>query len=166
VRLGSRFARTRAGDFKLRLDPAERALLAALPDQLAALLSGASSNGAAVRLFPPAYVSDAARDDEYQRLMRSELVRRRLEALEVVRGTLDAPRLTVSELDAWVRVFNDVRLVLGTVIDVSEEQDPLDVDPGAPDIGERWAYVVLSAIVADAVDALTGTLPPPSAVEP
>jgi hypothetical protein len=158
------FTRTRAGDYKLRLDPAERALLSNLPDQLEALLSSPSPEleDAAVRLFPPAYVGDQERDAEYQRLMRSELVRRRIEAVAMVRETLDAPRLTAEQLDAWLRVLNDVRLVLGTVLDVSEDEDPTDIDPEAEDAPQRVAYVMLSALVSDAVDALTGALPPPT----
>jgi hypothetical protein len=165
MKFASHFARTRAGDYKLRLEPGERALLEHLPDQLEELLTASTTSvdDAAARLFPPAYVGDAERDAEYQRLMRTELVRRRVEALETVRSTLDAARLTASELDAWLRVLNDVRLVLGTVLDVSEDEDPMDIDPAAPDAGQRIAYMMLSGLVSDAVDALAGALPPPTA---
>lgn len=161
------FVRTRSGDYKLRLDPDERTLLATLPDQLQALLeTGGPGAGAAglgmVRLFPPAYLEEHELDAEYHRLMREELVHRRLEAVAVLRETIDADRLTAEQLDAWVRVLNDVRLVLGTLLDVSEDQDPLDVDPEAEDAPQRLAYVVLSNLVADAVDALSGSLPPPT----
>ena len=149
-----RFERERSGTYRLRLDDNERALLAALPDQLESLLQTADPGVAGTRLFPPAYVDDAERDGDYQRLMRDELVRRRLDALATIRDTIDADRLTGEQLDAWVRSINDARLVLGTLIDVSEDEDPLDVDPEAPDAHQRVAYVVLSALVADAVDAL------------
>jgi len=162
------FIRTRAGDYKLRLDPDERALLSTLPDQLQALLeAGGPDAGAAglgmVRLFPPAYLEERELDAEYHRLMRDELVRRRLEAVGMVRETINAERLTDAQLNAWVRVLNDVRLVLGTLLDVSEDSDPLDVDPDAEDAPQRLAYVVLSNFVADAVEALSGGLPPPGA---
>jgi len=159
------FVRTRAGDYKLRLSEDERALLRSLPDQLQTLLeAGGPDSGVEgigmVRLFPPAYLEDRDRDEEFHRLMREELVNRRLEALGVLRDTIGGDRLTEEQLGAWMRVLNDVRLVLGTLLDVSEDRDPLDVDPEAPDVPQRVAYVVLSELVADAVDALSGALPP------
>jgi hypothetical protein len=152
----SRFSRERDGTYKLRLDDNERALLAALPDQLESLLQAPDPGLAGTRLFPPAYLDDAERDGDYQRLMRDELVRRRLDALATIRDTVDGDHLTADELDAWVRSINDARLVLGTLIDVSEDEDPLNVDPSAPDAHQRVAYIVLSALVGDAVDALAG----------
>jgi len=158
----SRFTRLRDGSYRLRFDPQERALLATLPDQMTALLLSGETEAAAVRLFPPAYADDAAMDAEYQSLMREELVRRRLEAVETLRASADEEVLTEEQLSAWVRVLNDVRLVLGTVLDVNEEESVLDVEPDAPDTPQRVAYVVLSEIVDDAVGALTAGLPPPT----
>jgi hypothetical protein len=160
----SRFTRTREGRWRVRLESGEEALLRGLPDQLQGLLAG-NGGESTVRLFPPAYAQDAEMDAEYQRLMRDELVRRRLEAVATVRESLGHDELTDDELHAWARVLNDVRLVLGTVLDVSEDSDVLDVAPGAPDTGQRVLYVVLSAIVDDAVGALSGALPPPTVVD-
>lgn len=161
------FVPTRAGDYRLRLDDEERELLRTLPDQLEALLGqdGADAGAAGfgmVRLFPPAYLEEQELDAEYHRLMRSELVARRIESLGVVRDTIDAERLTDEQLSAWMRVLNDVRLVLGTVLDVSEDTDPLDADPEDADYAQRVVYVVLSGLVGEAVDALAGNLPPPT----
>ena len=154
-----RFSRKRDGTFKVSVGEDERALLAALPDQLEAMLKAPGPE--AQRLFPPAYAANEAFDEfeeEYQRLMRDELVRRRVERLETMRDSIDATVLTADQLDAWVRALNDARLVLGTLLDVSEEQDPLDVEPDAPDTHQRVVYVVLSSIVSDAVDALSGSV--------
>ena len=156
-----RFSGSGTGEFVVRLPPAERDILAALPDQLAALVADGPSP-VTVRLFPPAYGGDEELDAEFQRLMGDELVRRRTEAAELVRDTITKERLTEAELSAWVGVFNDVRLVLGTALDVSEQSDVLDVDPEAEDLPLRVTYVLLSEIVFDAVQALSGALPPPS----
>jgi hypothetical protein len=153
----SRFDPVRGGGFRVRLGGDERALLGSLPDQLEALMAGGAGPGT-VRLFPPAYAQDAELDAEYQRLMHEELIRRRLEALAVVRETLDAGTLTEDQLHAWVRVLNDVRLVLGTLLDVSEDSDVLDADPDGEDYGQRVVYVVLSDIVDDGVSALANAL--------
>jgi hypothetical protein len=159
----SRFTPVRGGGYSVRLDAHERALLAGLPDQLEALLNaGTGDTGrGTVRLFPPAYLEDPELDAEFHRLMRDELVRRRLDAVATVRDTVSADRLSAEQLHAWARVLNDVRLVLGTLLDVSEDTDILEgVDPGAEDAPQRVAYVVLSSIVDDAVEALSAGLPP------
>jgi hypothetical protein len=162
----TRFVPTRGGDFKLRLGSDERALLATLPDQMEALLSGDPDSGdggaGMVRLFPPAYLEEAELDAEYHRLMRDELVRRRLDAVATLRDTVDGDHLTAEQLHAWARVLNDVRLVLGTLLDVSEDTDVLAVAPEADDATQRVVYMVLSSIVDDAVEALSAGLPPPS----
>jgi Domain of unknown function (DUF2017) len=162
----SRFTPVRGGGIRVRLDPTERAVLAGLPDELDVLLadSGGDEPGL-VRLFPPAYVDDRELDDEYHRLMRDELVRRRIEAVATLRRTVMADELTQDELHAWVKVLNDVRLVLGTVLDVSEDTDVLDIDPESDDATQRIIYYVLSGIVDDGVQALTQGLPPPTVAD-
>jgi len=162
----SRFTAVRGGGIRVRLDPTERAVLAGLPDQLDALLAGGGGDEPGlVRLFPPAYVGDPELDDEYHRLMRDELVRRRIEAAGTLRQTVMADEITEDQLHAWVKILNDVRLVLGTLLDVSEDTDVLDVDPQADDAAQRVVYYVLSAIVDDGVQALTRGLPPPTVAD-
>jgi len=162
----NRFAPLRDGAIRVRLDPTERALLAGLPDQLDALLAGGGADEpGVVRLFPPAYVGDRELDEEYHRLMRDELVRRRIEAAATLRDTVMADELTEAQLHAWVKILNDVRLVLGTLLDVSEDTDVLDADPEDEDATRRVIYYVLSAIVDDGVQALTSVLPPPTVTD-
>ena len=159
-----RFVRTRAGDYRVRLDADERELLATLPDQLEGLLNAGGPEAGdlgMVRLFPPAYLEDASCEAEYRALMRDELVRRRLESVATLRATLVADQLTDAELYAWVRVLNDVRLILGTILDVSEDTDVLDVASTAGDAPQRVVYYVLSGLVDEAVTALAGGLAAP-----
>jgi uncharacterized protein DUF2017 len=153
-----RFTRTSSGDYTVRLRPEERSLLTTLPDQLAALVAGGRTS-ATTRLFPPAYSSEPEMDAEYQRLMGDELIQRRQAAAELVRDTIERDRLSVDELQAWVGVCNDLRLVLGTVLDVSEDRDVLDVDRASEDMPQRVLYLLLSEIVDEGVQALSQGLP-------
>ncbi len=50
-----------------------------------------------------------------------ELIENRVEGLVALRATVRAERLTSEELLIWMRVVNDMRLVLGTVIGINED---------------------------------------------
>ena len=114
------FERGEGGGVELRLSSDERSLLAGLVEELRALLDGAPGDPSLRRLFPPAYEEE---DDEsaYRDLMGGELLDGRLSALDVVAQTLDRKRLSADEADAWLRALNDLRLALGTRLDVKED---------------------------------------------
>ncbi|KAA9162116.1 DUF2017 family protein [Amycolatopsis acidicola] len=63
-------------------------------------------------------------------------------------------RLTLEEADAWVSALNDVRLALGTALDVTEDMpDELpEDDPRAPHLG---VYHWLTWVQESLVEALT-----------
>lgn len=110
-----------------------------------------------MRLFPPAYSDDDEASTEYSRLMRDELVTSRLAAIELADEFLaDEQRTTVTsdELDAFAMSLNGVRLVLGTLLDVGEEDDLDDVSADDPRAAETGLYNFLSWLVDSAVSAL------------
>lgn len=117
--------RNRQGRFQLSLSNDERELLRVLPAQLVELLAEPDDPGLR-RLFPPAYHAegDSQRQAEYRRLMQEDLAERHREALEVLARTAGADELTEEEMAVWMRSLNDIRLVLGTRLDVSEDDDP------------------------------------------
>ena len=86
-----RFRRRRDGDsVEVRLDGAEREVLAGLPDQLRELLA-LDAGEVRDRLFPRAYL-DPTEDEaerEWQRLMHDELLASKIAALDVVAETLE-----------------------------------------------------------------------------
>ena len=114
------FERSEGGVVELRLSSDERSLLAGLVDELRALLDDAPGDPSLRRLFPPAYEEE---DEEraYRDLMGGELLDGRRSALDVVAQTLDRELLSPDEADAWLRVLNDLRLALGTRLDVKED---------------------------------------------
>ena len=58
---------------------------------------------------------------------------------------------------AWMRALNALRLVLGTRLDVTEDDDR-GIDPDDPD-APAWAlYYFLSGLVDELVDALAADL--------
>jgi Domain of unknown function (DUF2017) len=146
--------------FRLNLDDEERELIRRLLGEMQRLLVGPSDNPALARVFPTAYhlPKHAEQDAEYQRLMREELVASRLTGIELVNEALEAkPPLSESQLSALMQGLNGLRLVLGTVLDVSEDDDPGEVPDDDPRAGEHQLYGFLSWLLEWAVRAMTET---------
>lgn len=156
------FERTDAG-YVVHLDREEQQLIIQLLGELRALLLADDPNTTAItrRLFPPAYhlADDREADDEYQRLMREELVASRLSALQFVDEAFaaDAP-LTEEAMHGLLQSLNAVRLVLGTLLDVGEDDGPNEIDDDDPMIGEYHLYHFLSFLLDAAVGAVSGAL--------
>ncbi|MCY7301188.1 MAG: DUF2017 domain-containing protein [Ilumatobacteraceae bacterium] len=153
------FERTPKG-YIVNLQREEIDLVVRLVAELRGLLLADDPNTAAItrRLFPPAYhlVDDAVADAEYQRLMREELVASRLAAMQQVDEVLTSKEpLTEEAMHGLLQSLNAVRLVLGTLLDVSEAHDPDDVGDDDPMVGEHYLYQFLSYLLEVAVQAVS-----------
>ena len=153
--------RARRGGYVLRVAVEERQLISRLLAELRMLLvqppEGDPADGPTARLFPTVHPDDAAQEAEYQRLMRDELVASRLEAINIVDAKLGEPGRKVTfdeeQLVAFMQAVNAARLVLGTLLDVSEDDDSgPDDTPVGP---ETHLYHYLSWILDSAVTALS-----------
>jgi hypothetical protein len=145
--------RTREGDYRLRLSETERELLRALPQELLRLLADDPDDPSLRRLRPSAYEDDDEAESEFHRLMQSELEAGRREALDVLAQTSSRERLSAEELDAWLRALTDLRLALGTRLDVTEDTYARDIDPRDPDAYELSVFAYLSWLQEQAVEA-------------
>jgi hypothetical protein len=152
--------RTRRGDFRVRISPEERAILQTLPGQLRQLLAeGPDADPGVARLFPPAHPDDEQREAEFRSLVGDDVTRQRQEALEVMEATVTADRLDEDQLSAWLSVLNDLRLVLGTRLEVTEdmyERGFPEDDPRAPSFA---LYGYLGFLQEQVVGALAASLP-------
>ncbi|HEX6231428.1 MAG TPA: DUF2017 family protein [Actinomycetota bacterium] len=151
-----RVRRGRRGGFELRIPPGERDVLRALPAQLRSLLTEEhpSPDPAMQRLFPPAYLDDLEAAREFAGVVRDDLVAERLRAIETMERTIDARRLSEDELGAWLATINDLRLVLGVRLGVSEESGPEDFEGDHASEQAFALYAYLSALEGEVVDAL------------
>jgi len=107
------------------------------------------------RLFPPAYPDDPQKSAEYDGMVRDDLMAERIAAIEVMERTIDSDSLSEDELLAWLSAINDLRLVLGTRLDVPEDLSELDVHPDDPRAENLALYAYLSILEEDAVAALS-----------
>jgi hypothetical protein len=90
------------------------------------------------RLFPAAYHADERRNEEYRRLTHTDLGDSHIAAIDDAIDLLSPGRVfRPAELERLVRALNAMRLVLGTLLDVSEgdaeDASSDDADSDAPD---------------------------------
>ena len=124
----------------MHFDAGEVDALRALVEQLRDLLTGreasASDNEVLERLFPPAYDS-AAEDKAYRELVGDALREEKEANLRVVSEGLERAgegfvTLRREEVDAWLAVLTDMRLAIGTRLEVTEET-MAETEPRGPE---------------------------------
>ncbi|MEU9705491.1 DUF2017 domain-containing protein [Streptomyces sp. NPDC047981] len=146
-------------------------------DPLAALFaegpSEAPSDPALKRLFPDAYADESeelrSASSEFRRYTENDLrARKRQDALAVIRsldglssaageGEAAVLKLTPDESRAWLGALNDLRLTIGTRLEVTDEDESgelyrlPDSDPRKPMV---MAYLWLGALQESLVETL------------
>ncbi|MDY7104593.1 MAG: DUF2017 family protein [Actinomycetota bacterium] len=145
--------RRKGATFVIDLDESERKVLGSLLDELRGLLDGDPNDPRIRRLYPTAYAEDPDREAEYRLLAHSELVEKRLATLDVVAETIDRNTLDEDGLASWMNAVNQLRLVLGTMLDVDEDPDP--VSPDDPDAASYALYEWLGWLLEHMVRALS-----------
>ena len=131
----------------------QRDMLASLGSSLRDLLVSGSSPMLR-RLYPTAYPSDAEANEAYNELVHDQLLEQRLAALDTVEETMTRDELTLDELTQWMNAINAIRLVLGTRLDISEDDDPRAVADDDPDQALWVSYELLTQMLALVIDAL------------
>ena len=148
--------------FVLQVDAEDRATLVGLLGQLRDEIAADGRSEHLRRLFPAAYHDHAEHEAEYQRLVHEDLASTRLASLVTVGEVLgrdpgsDELALGEDDLDALMRALNDLRLVIGTLLDVSEDTDAGDVGPDDPDFGHFQLYGYLGWLLEGIVQARMG----------
>jgi hypothetical protein len=136
------------GRYRVRLGADDRRLVGHLCGELRSAIE--ADDRAVPRLFPPAHRDDPDAAAEFDRVARDGLVAGRLEALETVGRTLEAEWLEEDGLQAWCGALNDLRLVLGERLGVTEDMDET-LYTRSPD---HALYGWLTWLQASAVEAL------------
>jgi hypothetical protein len=152
-----RVKRTGKDRFDIRIPKAERDVLRALPGQLRGLIEDgdARQDPALRRLYPAAYLDDPTAAAEFDDIVRDELTEQRLAAIDTLTRTLDASRLRAEEVEAWLAAINDLRLVLGVRLAVTEESEPEDFAGSEEDEASFALYAYLSVLEEEIVEALS-----------
>jgi hypothetical protein len=123
-------------DQLLRIDlaEAESSLLAGLLEDFATLLDQPDPHDPVIqRLYPDGYTDDEAASAEYRELVERDLRSERNGRLQRCRAELPdgGGRFSIDDeaTDRWLRVLNDLRLALGTRLEITEDAELDGADP-------------------------------------
>ncbi|WP_419918926.1 DUF2017 family protein [Candidatus Poriferisocius sp.] len=152
------------GTYRLNLSKNERAMVTTVVPQLRAMLAGNPDHETLIRLFPTARPDDPEAEADYRALVRDELVSKRLARLDTVGELAEATVINREQLAAWIGTVNDIRLVLGTRLEVGEA-DELDDASELPDPEDKTpesvalsAYYYLGWLLENLVEASASDL--------
>lgn len=160
------FRASRAGEIVARLDQAEVGVVGLLLDQLEQLLAADADDVAGdpvlQRLLPDGHRSDPELATDFREMTEQSLRSGKADDLATVRATLPAGggevRLDVEQAGAWLRSSNDLRLALGTRLDIGEDSEPPE-DVVTETDQQLAVYYWLTALQGSLVDALVAARP-------
>ncbi len=164
------------GKLTLKLDAAELGILSQLFDQMTELLDDPenelgtdplaqllnmagstqiSDDPALARLFPDGYSDDEHASADFRRFTEQDLRAQKQAALATVQGTLSGwsgkVSITSQQAQDWLKAINDLRLVLGTRLEITDEVET-DFEADEPGI---HLYNYLTYLQGTLIDALT-----------
>ena len=164
------------GKLTLKLDDAELGVLSQLFEQMAELLDDPESqtnsdplaqllnmggstqiseDPALARLFPDGYSDDEHASADFRRFTEQDLRAQKVSALATVRATLanwsGEANIDSSQAQDWLKALNDLRLVLGTRLEITDESET-DFEADEPGI---HLYNYLTYLQGTLIDALS-----------
>ncbi len=149
------FVLNRDGQISVRLDDTMRALIKQVAEELREVLL-VEDPELTRRLYPTAYPDDDEAEDDYQEVVHDQLLMQRLDGIDQLQATIDDEEISVDTADAWMNTINQIRLVLGTKLDVGEEQ--VEIDQDDPEATSHVIYQVLSHILEELTSARISAL--------
>lgn len=164
------------GGITITLEAAEREVLRQLFDQMGQLLhelnaqetidpleimlgmngsTQISDDPALARLFPDGYSDDEHASADFRRFTEQDLRQQKIAALSDVRENLDdrenPTTVSAQQAQSWLKAINDLRLVLGTRMEIMQEND-FDFDSDEPEVN---LYNYLTYLQGTLIDALS-----------
>lgn len=144
------------GEVSVRLDETMRALLNHVSEELREVLL-VNDPEATRRLYPTAYPDDDKLNEDYEEMVHDQLLMQRLDGIDELQATVNDEVITIETADAWMNTINQIRLVLGTRLDVGEDDDQR-IDEDDPNAQGQVIYQVLSHILEELTRARISTL--------
>ena len=124
-----------SGRVSVSFEEQEKGLLGGLLAELEAVLTeGPGPDPISARLYPKAY-EEEEQQRSYEELVGDQLREQKLRIVREVRAGLGGDSLVLDEdsLQSWLIVLTDLRLAIGTRLEVTEEMMGRELDPEDPD---------------------------------
>lgn len=135
----------------MELPSEEQEMLGQVLSDLRELLIADTDSALLRRLKPPAHPEDAEAEISFRDLVDGELLRSRLEAVEIVESTLSSHELDESGIAAWMQSLNSLRLVLGEqIILTGVVLDSCDLSDSGSAALYEWIGWLLEQLIAAA----------------
>jgi hypothetical protein len=150
--------RKRGHGVELRLDPLEAKLLRDLADEHRSALLSTVDDAVTRRLFPAAYEEEPD-EAAYRDLVGDTLRNEKLEALERIAEMLDdslVVALSGDDLGTWLATIADMRVAIGTRLEVDEITMSAPLDPEDPDARDLALLHWLGAMQHELIEASGG----------
>jgi hypothetical protein len=161
------FARKRDGSLQVTLYPQEVELLAMTARNMATLVEQPPDGAVRDRLYPRAYLdpTEESAQQEFDAHVHEDLAAGRKRALETIVADLESAKgnaggdvvvaVTRADESQWLTGLNDLRLIVGTLIGVTEEDESQrEADADDPHFEGNVLYGWLTELQADLVDLL------------
>jgi len=149
------FVSTRGGKVGVRLDDTMRSLLRQVSEELREVLL-VDDDTQTRRLYPTAYPDDENLESGYQDMMHDQLLMQRLDGIDQLQATVDEEEISIEVADAWMSTINQIRLVLGTQLDVGEND--LEISEDDPLATSLVVYQVLTHVLEELTQARISSL--------
>ena len=132
---------------RVNLEEREQELLANLVVDMRHLLM-ADPHDALRRLKPPAHADNEDAEASYREMVDDDLLRGRLELLDVVEEGLGGALLDEMGVTAWMQSLNNMRLVLGERLSLDGvDLEAADLPDGPVTFLYRWTGELLELLV-------------------
>jgi hypothetical protein len=149
------FVSTRGGKVGVRLDDTMRSLLRQVSEELREVLL-VDDDTQTRRLYPTAYPDDEKLESGYQDMTHDQLLMQRLDGIDQLQATVDDEEISIEVADAWMNTINQIRLVLGTQLDVGEND--LEISEDDPLATSLVVYQVLTHVLEELTQARISSL--------
>ena len=137
-------------EISVRLDENLRALLTQVTEELREVLL-VDEGEQLTRLYPPAYPDDEELQSDFRDMVHDQLLMARLDGIDQLQASVNDETISIELADTWMNIINQARLVLGTQLDVGEEEH--DITEDDPNVQSKVVYQVLSHILEDLTTA-------------
>jgi len=111
------------------------------------------------RLYPDSRPDDPGASARFRDLVGDELAEGRIARLGIMDETLDEPSIDDQQAEAWLGVLNDLRLVMGTRLDVRDDTESQPIAEADPEAAARIVYAYAGWLEGQLVDVLADALP-------